>query len=308
MQITAYLKTIPPGNTNPQKPKLLYDFIEGVNKVGDKGNISKISTVENSDVGVIQGWVHDKISSQHLQLRKKIIDTQIQNKKYVVCADANLFLYHNKSNPHGYLRYSFNGVFPNTGIYCDDKIDPGRWTSISKICKISLQDVKKQGNHIVLLVQRNGGWSMAGLDTQTWAAKTVKKIQEHTDRKIIIRTHPGDKRANDYFKNWKGLRNFSNVELESPDKTLDQTLNDAWAVVNHNSSAAVGPIIKGYHCFLTDPIRSQCRDVANTDFNNIENPLIFDREKWLQRISMFHWSFEELRNGSCWKHMRNYVQ
>ena len=61
------------------------------------------------------------------------------------------------------------------------------------------------------------------------------------------------------------------------------------------------------HAFLTDPKDSQCREVANTDFSKIERPDHFDRLQWLRRISMFHWNFEELRNGSCWRHMREYI-
>ena len=84
-------------------------------------------------------------------------------------------------------------------------------------------------------------------------------------------------------------------------------LHKAWAVVNHNSSSVVGPIIQGYHSFVTDSTHSQCADVSHDDFHRIESPKEFDREAWLQRISMFHWKFDELRNGTCWRHMRQFI-
>ena len=89
---------------------------------------------------------------------------------------------------------------------------------------------------------------------------------------------------------------------------LEEDLRKAWAVVNYNSSSVVGPIIQGYHSFITDPETSQCAEVSNTNFQNIENPDEFDRLQWVRRISMFHWKFEELRDGSCWRHMRTYCQ
>jgi hypothetical protein len=46
--------------------------------------------------------------------------------------DSNLFLYADKSNQKHYLRYSFDGVFPTTGFYFDQDIDPARWKQISK--------------------------------------------------------------------------------------------------------------------------------------------------------------------------------
>ena len=38
-KVNAYTAAIPPGNKNPEKPKLLQYFIEGVQSSGDKGMI-----------------------------------------------------------------------------------------------------------------------------------------------------------------------------------------------------------------------------------------------------------------------------
>ena len=38
-KVNAYMNAIPPGNKNPEKPKLLQYFIEGVQASGDKGMI-----------------------------------------------------------------------------------------------------------------------------------------------------------------------------------------------------------------------------------------------------------------------------
>ena len=39
LKVNAYLKAIPPGNKNPEKPKLLEYFVEGVSKSGDKAQL-----------------------------------------------------------------------------------------------------------------------------------------------------------------------------------------------------------------------------------------------------------------------------
>ena len=88
---------------------------------------------------------------------------------------------------------------------------------------------------------------------------------------------------------------------------MEQDLVDCWVVVNYNSSSVVGAAIEGYPVFVTNPIRSQCRDIANTDLAQIENPVLYNRQSWLERISMFHWNFQELRNGACWAHMRKWI-
>jgi len=59
--------------------------------------------------------------------------------------------------------------------------------------------------------------------------------------------------------------------------------------------------------FVYDKDDCQAGDVANTNLNNIESPNIFDRVPWVQKISMCHWNFDDLRSGACWKHMKGYV-
>jgi hypothetical protein len=306
MKVVSYLKSVPAKNSNIQKELLLKKFADGVNKTTDTGALHNSSTLIDCDVAVIQGWVHAQTNSPHLKLRSEIIKTQIQNKKYVVAADANLFLYNNKENPHGYLRYSFNDVFPVNGIYCDNAPNTSRWQKISKDTGIRLENYKTNGLNIVLCCQRNGGWSMGTTTVNNWIRNTVTEIRKYSSRRIIIRGHPGDKLGKEYLKD-PIIANLPNCKI-TVGTPLSTDLKKAWAVVNHNSSSIVGPLIQGYHGFITDPLNSQCKEVAETNFSKIENPQEFDRQEWLERISMFHWKFDELESGECWQHMRNYCQ
>ena len=313
MKVVSYSQVVPSKNTNTEKNLLLHYFIAGVNAAGtgDFGIVHNGTNLQSSEVAVIQGWQHQRgKGGTHLMLRQKVIDTQLAQGRYVVTADSNLFLYANPENtPYHYLRYSFNGVFPNTGIYCDTSPDPKRWQSISKNLGIKLNDKKPKGKNIVLCCQRNGGWSMGEYDLQDWIVNTVKEIRKYSDRTIIIRPHPGDKKADEYLNNkFSRITNLPNTKISPFGKPLAHDLHKAWAVVNHNSSSIVGPIIQGYPAFISDPLRSQCSEVSHVGFKDIENPKEFDREKWLHRISMFHWNFDELRSGEAWKHMRNYCQ
>ena len=66
--------------------------------------------------------------------------------------------------------------------------------------------------------------------------------------------------------------------------------------------------IEGIPIFVTDPERSQCADIANTDLSLIEKPNMPDRQAWAERLAMSHWNFDELKSGECWHHMRQYVK
>lgn len=307
MKIISYISVIPAKNKSEEKLQILTNFAKGVSRMGDEGLIHRGYDPLPCDVAIIQGWQHERgKTAPHLALRQKLIDRT--RNTHVITADSNLFLYANPTNkPHHYLRYSVNGIFPTTGNYCDDRINPKRWEQISRDCNIKLGDVKNKGKHIVLCCQRDGGWSMGASSVVQWANNCITELRKHTNMKIIIRGHPGDKSAPAYLKD-NTFAHHKNVVVSRWGTPLERDLQKAWAVVNHNSSSVVGPIIMGYHAFVTDPQKSQCAEVANTDLSKILSPDEFDREKWLQRISMFHWKFSELQDGTCWNHMRSYCQ
>ena len=208
-----------------------------------------------------------------------------------------------------YLRYSFNGVFPNTGIYCDTEIDPLRWQKISKNLNLSLKDYRTSGEHILLCLQRNGGWSMGPVDIQTWAVETINTIRKYTDRPIIIRPHPGDKTSKNIIQpgNPACKIKFSKAVQLSSNVNLVDDLKNCWAAVNYNSSPVVGAAIEGVPIFVCDPIKSQSAEIANTDLTQIENPKMPNRQPWVERLSMFHWNFNELKSGECWNHMKKFI-
>ena len=309
MKVVSYYNVVPSKNKSQEKFDILTKFIKGVNAVGDTGIVHTNNNLIQADVGVIQGWQHERgKNAPHLRLRQSVIDCT--ENTHVCSADANLFLYANKSNqPHHYLRYSFDGVFPNTGQYFDNNPNPKRWQQISKDTGIVIEDSKSKGKHILICAQREGGWSLGKHKLVNWLLDTCAAIRKHSDRPVIIRLHPKDNQSNRQAANIaQALKTINKVALSSNRDSIEKDLINCWAVVNHNSSAIVGPIIQGYHAFITDPLTSQCAEVAHHKFEKIEDPQEFDRQQWLERVSMFHWKFSELEDGTAWRHMRNYVR
>lgn len=298
--VVSYMKGIPASNKNPEKPTSLTNFIEGVNKIKDKGIINNDLNLIDCDVAVIQGFVHeDGKNAPHLEFRKKILDHQTKRRKRTIIIDSNLFLYADPKNPKGYLRLSYDGIFPNTGEYCYDNPNPIRWEKIKKDLKIDLKPWRNDGNHILICLQRNGGWSMKGLSVVDFFHQTVTEIRKYSNRPIVVRTHPGDKKSILYANQLKG----KNVTL-SQNKLLTEDFRQAWASVVYNSSPSVASIIEGIPCFVLDPEYSQSASVANLDLNKIENPDMPERLDWVRKLAQCHWNLEELKTGDAWNHMR----
>jgi hypothetical protein len=149
------------------------------------------------------------------------------------------------------------------------------------------------------------GWSMRGQNLLQWLNSTLIKIRQHSDRPIILRWHPGD------WKNFpKDIRfDQMGVTLSPQQRHITADLVNCWALVCHNSTPSAVAPIEGIPAFITDdPGYSQGGDVANTDLSLIETPNMPDREQWIRKLAQCHWSFEDLRSGRCWAHMRNWVK
>jgi hypothetical protein len=301
--VVGYASGIPNPHKNPHKVDILKRYIDGVQKHGDKGILHYGNNIIDSDVNLIQGWVHaGSPSSQHLILRKRAHEQNINKGKHSFIADSNLFNYAvGKMHNMQYLRYSMDGVFPTTGNYFQDTVNPKRWTQIRKDLGIKMKDWRQSGVHVLICTQRNGGWSMGGLDVVSWLKNTINEVRQHTDRPIVVRGHPGDKHAPKYLKSkdWQ----------VSTAPGLTQDLLNAHCTITYNSSPSVASVIEGIPTYVTDPNPriSQAHAVANTDLSTIETPQTFERQDWIEKLAMCHWNFDELSSGEAWAHMRDYV-
>ena len=300
--VRIYYAGIPAKNTNKEKEQVLRNFHLGV----PNGQSKEIREArwEPSDLAVMQGWVHANSGrTPHLMFRRQIIEQQKRIGKHTLAIDSNLFLYRDPGNTKQYLRFSLDDVFPTTGNYFTDNVDPSRWHQIKRDIGFDLQPWSNKGKHILICLQRNGGWSMKGLDVMQWCHNTINEIKKYSDRPIVVRAHPGDKKAQQYLK-----LNLPNVKISSASSILDD-LEKAWATVVYNSSPAVASAIEGVPVFVTDsnPKISQAYDVCNTDLSQIENPNRPDRQRWIEKLAMCHFNFNDLQNGTAWNIIKDYI-
>lgn len=307
LTVASYLKGIPPGNTNPEKPAIIKNFVEGVNACGDSGIIVTDYTPIDTDVAVVQGFVHPGSKNMpHLNLRKEVFEKQKNDNKRSIIVDANLFLYSDPKNKNQFLRYSYDGIFPSTGEYCNNNPDPTRWDLISKKLEIKLKPWNRNGIYILICCQRDGGWSMKGQKLLPWLVQTIQKIRKYTDRQIIVRFHPGDKNKLNHKRAVARYR-LPKVAVTNNENILDDFKN-AHSVINYNSSPAVAAAIEGIPTFVLDPDYSQAKDVSHHDLKYLENLQEFDREHWIQSMAQMHWTLDELKDGTAWRHLRKWAK
>jgi len=300
--VRIYYAGIPAKNTKSEKRYVLRNFHLGV--PDNQSTEVETFNYQPSDLAVIQGWVHANSNNvPHLNFRRRIIEEQNRHGGRTLAIDSNLFLYRDPKNINQYLRFSLDGVFPTTGEYFWNTRDPQRWQQIKQDLNIDLQPWRENGEHILICLQRNGGWSMGKLDVMKWLNDIVNKIRLRSSRPIIVRTHPGDKKAQQYIRSAP-----KNIHISKAESITDD-LKNCWAVITYNSSPGVAAAIEGVPVFVTDPNpqNSQAYAVSNTDIEQIEKPRTFDRQTWIEKISMSHWNFDDMKIGKLWTILKKYI-
>lgn len=293
-----------------EKINALTYFAEGAAKCGDLATTTRSQTYEECDVGAIIGNAFDanpgKVGLPHYKVRKMVMETQPRRGRYWLSIDSNVFIYKDRSNPHRYLRYSFNGVFPATGIYCNENPSDDNWNNIRQHYNMDLAPWRTNGGHILITLQRPMGWSMRGANLMAWLESTFTKIRRYSDRPVVIRWHPGDWKN---YPQYQPLLRKYRATVSPEGRHILEDLVNCWALVCHNSTPSAVAPIEGIPAFITDdPSYSQGGDVANTDFSLLENPRMPDREQWIRKLAQCHWNFEDLRSGRQWAHMRQWVR
>jgi hypothetical protein len=157
---------------------------------------------------------------------------------------------------------------------------------------IEVEPWKKDGKHI--LVCPSSPTMNNFYNEQNWIQDTVAKLQQHTDRKIIVRNKP---RA-------KGTSGPRAVKLGGL-KTFQEEVKDAWAIVTSVSMCAVESLCMGIPVFTTkySPVHS----LGEQDLSKIETPRYPDfRKTILNSLAYCQFTPQEFADGTARKIMEPY--
>ena len=283
------------------KQNLMDSFRQGVIALGDTviDYKNRLQYIDRLDAGFVLGYTLEN------NYRRKIIDTLKLMKAKVIFVDSNIFSY--GRNHHQYHRYSVNSVYPTDGEYfLGDTIDKSKLKNILYYHKLEMKPWRRQGSHILVLGQRTQSWNMLNRNGLDWIIGIVTRIKDHTDRKIIIRLHPGDKTYE--LENRRKLHqifNRTNVHV-SNNPNIAQDLSNAWCSVGYNSTPNCVSIIEGIPVYLDNPLNSWAKDVGFNDLSLLENPPEPDREEWIHKIANIHWNNTEISTGDYWKKFKSF--
>jgi len=184
-------------------------------------------------------------------------------------------------------RISLNHI-NNLGEFANDRdLDSTR----PKKLGVDLRDRgSDQRPDILIACQHSHSLQWEGMPPmKTWVENTVKQIRAKSQRKIIVRPHP---------RSLFGL-DIPGVTLERP-RLISGSYDDFdifynyHCVINHNSGPAVQAAIQGVPVLCDST--SLASDLSIT-WDQIETPMMPDRQEWFLRLCHTEWTVEEISQG-----------
>jgi hypothetical protein len=280
------------------KVMLMDNFRTGVISQGD----TVIEYRENAlpdqplDAGFVLGYTLED------NFRKKIINTLATQNTPSIFVDSNVLHYSRRE--HEWHRYSLSSVYPDTGTYFFQDLDPSKWATYSEWHGANLKPWRVTGNHILIFCQRPKGFNMF-IDQEAWLDTTIANIRQYSDRPVMIRMHPGDgTREKQIHKIRKKHRKAVSISYH---ENIRDALANCWCTVGINSTPNVVSAIEGVPGYIEDPGHSWAADVAFTDLSQLENPPMPDRSQWVNKIANIHWSNQEVKSGQLWSAIKRYI-
>jgi len=130
----------------------------------------------------------------------------------------------------------------------------------------------------------------------TWVMNTIEAIQKHTDRPIYFRPHPRcplPAIEHQYKNVYRQDPQYVNGTYDD----FDINYNDVYATISYSSNPGIHSILQGVPAFVSPS--SLAYDAANDiDFlHDINDPLMPDRQQWLNDYVWTEYTVEEISQG-----------
>ena len=295
--VVVYLSSLHK-QTPGRKVDTLTAFADGAKSQGARVHIETQYMIQPAKLAVILGWPSPIQTTENIKLRAKIVEHQRQQNNHIMAIDANCFKF--KDLESKYLRYSINGVDYDSSEYANKNSNASRWNILSHDIGLDIKDWKRDGEYILFLVQRDGGWSMKGLSPVEWTRQKIEAVRNVSNLPIVLRPHPGK------IADLRPLLRPGVTISDSTKIPIEHDLRRAKAAFVFNSSSGVASILEGVPLWVDDS-GSVCWDVANYNIGDINYPKQPDRSHWINDLAACHWTDEESRQGLVYKQFLPYL-
>jgi hypothetical protein len=241
-----------------------------------------------SDVAIFYGFDGSRGSS----ITKAFEDYRAAGKK-AIYIDLGYFNNRTKDGRYGYHRFSINNRHP-TAYFMNTMHPADRF----KVHGRKVEPWRRPGENIILCGMSEKCALFEGYAFEEWEKSAIQQISTVTKRPIVYRPKPR-RRDEPQYPPIKGV-GFSNPAQ----KSLQDELDNAWAVVSHHSNANIDALLAGVPCFSDEGVALV---LGKSDLRQIEDPLVptdQERKQFAANVAYCQFNRPEMRDGTFWKHFK----
>ena len=195
-------------------------------------------------------------------------------------------------------KVGLNGI--NRDAYFGDKDnDRSRADGLGLVCK----PWRSNGDFILICGQHDKSLQWQGMPRMSdWFMQTYREIRKHTDRPIVFRPHPRC-RLPHIELGLKHVYRQEPVKIGGSYDDFDMGFDDVHCTISWSSNPGIHSVINGVPAFVST--HSLAYPVANDiDFlHDIEQPMMPDRQQWLNDYAHTEYTVEEISQGIPLKHL-----
>lgn len=287
-------------NTAVQDPHLncLTAFCHGVRTTTDHlVFLSNSSHYMQCDVAVMFGSWKNRDNPHHV-LKNDIREKH--NGDFLVLETP--LLGRTITEDHKYYRVGKNHYMDTLGGFNNKNSEKERWGILRTDLNIEVKEWRKDGKHILFLMQLPGDASTLETNILQWLQDNIIECKKHSKRPIKVRMHPlisgYDLSKFEYF-----IKEQDNVELVKGNTTkIEEDLKDCWATVSFTSGGSVDSMLNGVPV-ITPSNLNFTYPISSHSLKDIEKPTMKDRQQLLQDLAFTQWTVTEMAHGLPWKHL-----
>ena len=135
---------------------------------------------------------------------------------------------------------------------------------------------------------------------EDWIINTINTVRQYTDRPIEIRPHPRHPLSlPPEYKKLIKLHRYTRLD----DTDFISRLNEYWCVINYNSYPGQQARLYGVNAVLD--ASSLASPVSHLNICDIEKPLEYPNEEWLDFISHTEFTNEEINSGFTYEVLKS---
>jgi len=282
-------------------------FLQGVIENGDEAipvyRAEELGVLESCDISFqVCEYPEFLTPNSKAELRWGVQEKQKELGKRRIVADAG-FVHHERENHRKqfsastYYSIGFDSVKGHANFYNQNSPNR-RWEKLD----VKLKPWRTEGDHILVLGQNLKGIGTTNIrkthpNPELWFAEKIQKIISSTDRTVIFRPHPLERK-----KRYRDDKSGFGAEI-STNLKIENDLKNCWCVFSGTSNAAIDAIINGIPVVCDDRL-SMTYDVSSRVFENLKTP---DRTQWAYDLAYSQWSLLEMSLGLCWRYLRDKV-